>query len=113
MSPAQPLAKTLLLAAIGLTAAVAANHLVARRTERRHPPAGKFIEIGGVRLHYLDHGPDNDATPIVLLHGNGATADDFAITGLVEALAAEHRVIVFDRPGFGHSTRPRVTTWTA
>ncbi len=113
MSPASLHARTLLLAAIGLTAAAVANHLVARRTERRHPPSGEFIEIDGVRLHYLDHGPDNDATPIVLLHGNGASSDDFAIAGLVEALAAEHRIVVFDRPGFGHSTRPRATAWTA
>ena len=113
MSPARPLARTLLLSALGLSAAAIANHAFARRTERRHPPAGHFIDVGNVRLHYLDLGPANDAPPIVLLHGNGASADDFAITGLVEALAAQHRVIVFDRPGFGHSSRPRDTTWSA
>jgi pimeloyl-ACP methyl ester carboxylesterase len=33
--------------------------------------------------------------------------DDIIISGLLEQTAQAHRVIVFDRPGFGHSERPR------
>ena len=113
-----PIAVRLLLAAAGVAAAALANHLASRRKGQCHPPAGKFVETDGVRLHCLDHGDEHAASiPIVLLHGNGAMSDDFVISGLVEALACDLRVPVFDQPGFGHSQRPRPrprkTAWTA
>lgn len=98
------------LAAAGLALAAIVNVALARRAERRYPARGKFIDVGGTRLHYLDRGR---GTPIVLLHGNGAMAEDFAVAGIIEALARDHRVIAFDRPGFGHSDRPRSQVWTA
>jgi pimeloyl-ACP methyl ester carboxylesterase len=95
--------------AAALGAAALANHLVARRSEARHPPDGAFLEIDGVRLHYREAGA---GPTIVLLHGNGVASDDFVVSGLMERLARSARVIAFDRPGFGHSTRPRRTVWT-
>lgn len=77
--------------------------------EGAHPPAGKFIEVDGVRLHYLDEGT---GPAVVLLHGNGVMAEDFRLSGLFDKLAETHRVIAFDRPGFGYSERPGSTTWT-
>jgi pimeloyl-ACP methyl ester carboxylesterase len=80
--------------------------------ERRNPPIGEFLECDGVRLHYIERG--NPAAPcVVLFHGNGSMMQDFIICGLVDLLARENRVICFDRPGFGHSQRPRLHTWTA
>jgi len=78
--------------------------------ERNHPPGGKFLEVDGVRLHYHEEGY---GTPVILLHGNGAMASDFLGSGLFDALAAKHRVIAFDRPGFGYSDRPRGRDWSA
>lgn len=107
-------------AAAALAAAALANHLVARRSERRHPPRGRFLEVEGLKLHYMDEGPteqggaqDGGGMPIVLLHGNGAMAEDFVASGLLHRLARHHRVIAFDRPGFGHTPRPRGTIWSA
>ena len=97
-------------AAAVLGAAALANYLIARRTERRHPPRGRFIEVDGVRLHYMEKG---EGPPVVLLHGNGAMAEDYEISGVLDRVAARHRVIAFDRPGFGYSERPRGTVWTA
>jgi pimeloyl-ACP methyl ester carboxylesterase len=37
---------------------------------------------------------------------------DFQASGLIELAAERYRVIAFDRPGFGHSERPRSTIWT-
>ena len=37
---------------------------------------------------------------------------DFSSSGLMEMAAEKHRVIAFDRPGFGHSARPSGTIWT-
>ncbi|MDB5765112.1 MAG: alpha/beta hydrolase [Herminiimonas sp.] len=80
-----------------------------RQAERLNPPSGQFIEVDGVRLHYIERG---QGQPLVLLHGNGAMIEDFATSGLIDQAAAHYRVIVFDRPGFGHSDRPRNKIWT-
>ena len=80
----------------------------ARKTELESPPQGKFVTVDGVRLHYLELG---EGPPIVLLHGNVVTAEDFALSGVFELAAARHRVIAFDRPGFGYSDRPRGSAW--
>jgi pimeloyl-ACP methyl ester carboxylesterase len=93
-----------------LAAAAFANHLIARRNERKHPPPGHFIDVNGVRLHYVEHG---DGKPVVLIHGNGSMAEEFAISGVVANLAVDHRVIAIDRPGYGYSDRPRGTIWDA
>jgi pimeloyl-ACP methyl ester carboxylesterase len=98
------------IAAAALTAGAALNIVSARRTERRHPPRGKFIDVGDTRVHYIDEGA---GPPVVLLHGNGVTAEDWRASGILDALTATHRVIAFDRPGFGYSSRPRGRRWTA
>ena len=102
---------SLLLAGIAVLAVATAAwvEMKARRAEREHPPKGEFLEVDGVRLHYVEQG----AGPVVvLLHGNAVTLGDMEASGLVYKLAAEHRVIAFDRPGFGHSSRPRDRIWT-
>ena len=52
------------------------------------------------------------ARAVVLIHGNTVSSADFEASGLLDRLALNHRVIVFDRPGFGHSDRPRDRLWT-
>lgn len=101
---------TLAVSAVTLGALAVANYLVARRAERQHPPKGSFLEIDGVRLHYIDRG---EGSPVVLIHGNMVTGDDYNTSGVAEILQESHRVIIFDRPGFGHSERPRGHFWTA
>ncbi|PCD01800.1 alpha/beta hydrolase [Sphingomonas spermidinifaciens] len=96
--------------ALGALAATSVfNHLAARRAERRHPPIGRLIDIDGVRVHALDGGT---GPPVVLLHGSGSLVQDFITSGLVDALKRTNRVIVFDRPGYGYSDRPRGQLWT-
>lgn len=69
---------------------------------------GRFINVDGTRLHYLDTGT---GPHVVFLHGNGSTIADFVSSGLTERVAAGSRVIVFDRPGFGYSERPPGRRW--
>lgn len=102
--------------AVGIGAVVAAltisavfNRLMAKKAERSDPPIGKFIEVGDVRLHYIERG---EGEPLVLLHGNGSMIQDFVSSGLLDKASRKYRVIVFDRPGFGYSKRPRLTVWT-
>jgi pimeloyl-ACP methyl ester carboxylesterase len=83
-----------------LGAAAAWNVWRARRAEQDNPPCGSFIEVAGQRLHYLSAG---NGSPVILLHGNGAMSQDFEISGLIGALGRNHKVIAFDRPGFGYS----------
>lgn len=103
-------ATAFLVGTAALAALALGNHLMARRTERRHPPRGAFMEVDGVRLHYSDRG---EGSPIVLIHGNAVSGDDWNTSGVVELLLRSHRVIIFDRPGFGYSERPRGHLWTA
>jgi pimeloyl-ACP methyl ester carboxylesterase len=93
-------------AAVG---AAAYNAVRARRAEEKNPPLGRFIEVDGVRLQYLERG---SGPLVVLLHGNGTMVQDWLASGVFDALAETNRVIAFDRPGFGHSERPRTMVWT-
>jgi pimeloyl-ACP methyl ester carboxylesterase len=102
----------LLIAALLLIVLVVGNVVFSKLAERRNPPVGKFIECDGVRLHYIERG-DPAAPCVVLFHGNGSMIQDFTISGLVDLLAQTNRVVCFDRPGFGHSQRPRFRIWTA
>jgi pimeloyl-ACP methyl ester carboxylesterase len=94
---------------VGLVASAILNRVLTKRAERRNPPTGRFITVDGVRLHYVERGTGR---PLVLLHGNGSMIQDFESSGLVDLAAKKYRVIAFDRPGFGHSDRPRSTVWT-
>ena len=73
-----------------------------------HRPIDAFITADGARLHYFEKG---SGTPVVLLHGNGSMIGDFVSSGITERAATGHRVIAFDRPGFGYSERPRGRRW--
>ena len=68
------------------------------------------IQRDSVALAYDETG--SGAPPLLLIHGNGTQIEDFETSGLIDLAADTHRVIVFDRPGFGHSSRPRGTVWT-
>lgn len=99
---------------LAVSAALAAMALVVqyrtRQAERETPAVGRFIEVDDVRLHYTERG---QGQPLVLLHGNGTMLQDFDISGLVDMASNRYRVIVFDRPGYGYSERPRSRIWTA
>lgn len=100
-------ASTIAISALAVTALL--NRHLSKKAERDNPPSGRFVEVNGVRLHYIERGT-GDA--VVLLHGNGSMVQDFDSSGLVDLAAKEFRVIAFDRPGFGHSDRPRGRLWT-
>ena len=71
------------------------------RTERSFPAPGKFIEVGGAQLHYVEQGRGR---PIVMIHGSMLNTRDMEMS-LFPSLVSDYRVIAFDRPGLGHSTR--------
>ncbi|WP_454726168.1 MULTISPECIES: alpha/beta fold hydrolase [Cupriavidus] len=98
---------TILIACIAIVAAVVAGlvaftAVIARKVEKALPPRGKFIEIDGARLHYIDQG---QGPVIVMVHGLGGQTGNFSYA-LLERLTPHFRVILVDRPGSGYSTRP-------
>ncbi|HEX8299210.1 MAG TPA: alpha/beta hydrolase [Rubricoccaceae bacterium] len=76
---------------------------IARRVDRALPPQGQFLDVGGARLHYIDEG---SGPPVVLINGLGGHARNFTHS-LVARLSGAFRVVVVERPGSGHSMRPR------
>ena len=100
----------LVATAAALATMTAYNVYRARKTEREHPRTGRFVTVDGVKLHYIEKG---EGSPVVLLHGNVVTSEDFQTSGVLDLLAARHRVIAFDRPGFGYSDRPHGSAWSA
>jgi len=94
--------------AAAMAAAAIAVRYQTRKAERTNPPQGRFLDIDGVRLHYVERG---EGPPLVLLHGNGTMIQDYELSGIVDMASQRYRVIVFDRPGYGHSSRPRRTIW--
>lgn len=92
------------LIVLALGAALLAFSLFAsRRIETVAPPQGGFLDLDGERLHLLEQGL---GPPVVLIHGLSGQMGNFTHS-LVERLAAEFRVVAFDRPGSGYSTRAR------
>lgn len=112
--PAQPRLSAgrntaLIVAGAALAAAALMVRQRTREAERDNPPQGKFVEVDGIRLHYIERG---SGEPVVMLHGDGAMAQDFDISGVLDLAAQKYRAIAFDRPGYGYSERPRTTLWT-
>ncbi len=95
------LAGLLLIAtALGVSLSRAPDRPVTTLVARWAPtPLSDFIEVKGQLVHIRDEGPRADATPLVLLHGTGASLHTWE--GWVAALKKTRRVITLDLPGFG------------
>jgi len=69
-----------------------------------YPFTSNWLDLDGVRYHYLDEGP-RDAPPLVMLHGNPTWS--FYYRTLIPTLSQTHRVIVPDHVGCGLSDKPQ------
>ena len=63
-----------------------------------------YIEVDGLRIHYLDEGPNN-AEPVLLLHGEPSWSYLYR-TMIPIIAAAGYRAIAPDLVGFGRSDKP-------
>jgi pimeloyl-ACP methyl ester carboxylesterase len=82
---------------------VAETLRLAAEAEKKCPPAGRFVDVDGNRIHYVETG---EGRPIVFLHGLGAQLCHFS-GPLFGGFGAGYRLIALDRPGSGYSTRAR------
>jgi 3-oxoadipate enol-lactonase len=62
------------------------------------------VVVNGTRLHYQQHG--SVGPNVVMLHAVTSNLAVWLFTGLVDALAVDHRVTLFDFRGHGASERP-------
>src|SRR5229473_4253645 len=76
---------------------------IASRVAHDHPQAkSKFVNVEGANLHFVIKGA---GSPVVLLHGNPGSCQDWSrLYGPLAA--ARYQAFAFDRPGHGHSDRP-------
>jgi pimeloyl-ACP methyl ester carboxylesterase len=89
----------LIATAIGVSLSRAPDRPVESLVARWAPPPSDFIEVKGQLVHLRDVGPRGDASPLILLHGTGASLHTWE--GWVDVLKKTRRVITFDLPGFG------------
>lgn len=69
--------------------------------EATHPPIGAFVEVDGVRVHYVQKG---SGPHLVLLHGAGGNLREFTFD-MFDQLTDRFTVTAFDRPGLGFTDR--------
>jgi len=68
-----------------------------------YPFEANYMEIDGLRIHYLDEGP-KDADPIILFHGEPTWS--YLFRKMIPVLTeAGYRVVVPDMVGFGKSDK--------
>lgn len=70
-------------------------------------PDSRFIDVDGVEIHYKEMGAGD--TTYILLHGFGASV--FSWHEVMDDFAAIGRVIAYDRPAFGLTSRPMPNEW--
>ena len=71
-----------------------------------YPFESRFLEIDGVRMHYVDEGSGH---PLLMVHGNPTWS--FAWRRLIRELSTEYRVIAVDHIGCGLSDKPQRYTY--
>lgn len=90
------------VAGLGIAGLVLFTAWTAGQVEKNLPPRGRFIDVDGSRIHYLDEG---SGPPVLLIHGLGGQMHNFTHS-LLGRLKQDFRVVILDRPGSGYSTRP-------
>ena len=98
---------TLALAAAGLTAPLLPTFSFAETRKETSPMS--YIKVGQensqpIEIYYEDHG---SGSPVVLIHGWPLNGDAWE-KQTAALLAAGHRVITYDRRGFGRSSKPGI-----
>jgi len=64
----------------------------------------KYVELEGIRVHYLSGG---EGSPLLLIHGLGNAVLSWSAN--IEPLALSHRIYALDLPGHGFSDKPAIS----
>lgn len=71
---------------------------------------GREVHIGEHELFVVDLGRDRQRPPLLVLHGFPTSSFDFH--AVVDRLASKRRVVLFDFPGFGLSSKPAAYSYS-
>ena len=82
---------------IALFLSAGCSHAVREEGEPAYP--GRFVDAGGVRLHYLDFG--GEGLPVVFVHSESWDATTY--TSFAPRFMDGNRVLAITRPGYGES----------
>ena len=93
----------ILLVALVLWRPASALEAIATAALRLRGIESRYVQLGPYRIHYFEGGAGE---PLVLVHGLGGRALDFA--PIMPALARDHRVFALDLLGYDGSDRPDV-----
>jgi len=94
----------IIAAVLALVGAGASWQTIAgRRDRRRFPPPGALVDIGGKRLHLQVTGTPTAVPTVVLEAGMASMSANWA--WVRDDLAADGRVVTYDRAGLGWSDR--------
>lgn len=74
-----------------------------KRAALQTPAIGSFVNVDGIKFHYLVKG---QGPALMILHGAGGNLKDFTYSWL-DTLSENYTVILFDRLGHGHSDQPK------
>lgn len=66
----------------------------------------KDIVVDGMRLRYIDVGPEKPKGTILFIHGHQSTLEEF--NDLIPELSREYRCLAVDLPGSGYSEQPDI-----
>ena len=91
-----------LVVALVLLGLYAFTHFRLQQINQDIPPAGDFITVDNINLHYIREGTGR---PVVLLHGRDGALQEYTFS-IFDQLAEKNDVIAFDRPGYGYSEWP-------
>jgi pimeloyl-ACP methyl ester carboxylesterase len=100
----------LLLLVLGVASLVRFDIPPERLKAKYAAPPSKFLEVGGLPVHYRDEG---QGFPLVLLHGAASSLHTW--DAWAQELSKDYRVIRLDLPGFGltgpNSTKDYSMAW--
>jgi pimeloyl-ACP methyl ester carboxylesterase len=95
---------TLLVVGLMLLAAGALYQVIgARRSARRYPAPGAFVDVGGHRLHFVCDGAGEPA----VLFDSGIAASSLSWVRVMRGVATFSRACAYDRTGLGWSEMSR------
>ena len=76
--------------------------MIDKQYQWAHVPT-QFISANGVNFAYREYGQQNGGTPVIFLNHLAAVLDNWD-PRIIDGIAAEHHVVVFDNRGVGAST---------
>jgi pimeloyl-ACP methyl ester carboxylesterase len=65
-----------------------------------------WVEVDGLRVHYLKAGEGN--VPVLLLHGGGYDFASLSYKHAIGSISRHHQVFAPDWPGYGQSDKPEI-----